>query len=136
MIDLMSLLVPLGMAVVSFFAYKILGIATKTNDLHKWHSRTDSDGKFIWYENAKAREMCQALHTHAEEIGTTLHSHIDREEVSLRELGGKVDAIQLSLVAHKGELEHLHSRLGTLATDVQGLESYIKHKCESGLARE
>jgi len=105
MIELVSLAVPIGLGLLSFFAYKVLGIAKQVNDLKEW----------------KIPNMCKAL-----------DEHIRVERLAIEKVQARVEAIferQSELVAHRTQLEQIHSKLGTVAMNVQSLEGFVRHKC-------
>ena len=99
------ILIPLFVGVWTFFAYKILGMAKQVNDVHEW----------------KLPNLCRKV-----------EEHIRTERASIEKVQTKVEHIherQSELVAHKAQLEQLHSKLATVAMNVQALDSYIRTKC-------
>jgi len=102
---LSGLAVSLFVAVVSFFAQKVIAIAKQMAALHDFvmpQTRMD------------------------------IRNHVTTELKSLEQVQQKVDEIyerQTALVAHAQQLEKLHSKMATVAMNVQALDVYIKGKC-------
>lgn len=73
-------------AVVSFFGFKILGVAKQLNTLHDIYTKTDDSGAYLGYKGNKI-----------DAIVTELHAHVEREEDSFRDMHRKIDALTLKV---------------------------------------